>query len=392
MSETLPCLGAETPCPGSKLGGLYWACVCNDASQLQVLLDGGVFPEEATQVDSNGRVSYPWVQLPRHLGFRSIVTLLSRCPFLDVNQQDKEGDTALMLAVRAGARELLSHPPQSPPTPHQAIPDSPSLEEALSGYPCGSCVTGESPAQLLLGPRPGVPGPEGLTALMKAAVRNRSECMAALLLAGADLTAVDPIRGKMALEWAALTGSFDTVRRTQRLLQRPRVKQLGQHYQPSWPALSGPMAQAQAAPSLLEHLLATLSLSFVYSPQEGGVLDHLVTITTSLASPFLTTACHTPCPDCLPALGTRSKSVPELLGTSPPPPPGSPAPGPWVLSPHQSPQRVWSEYPQQLQPRGNTIPRPQAPKILLSKMPSLPRQCRQEPRSTGHHRLALPVW
>lgn len=37
-------------------------------------------------------------------GFESIVALLSRCPFLDVNQQDKDGDTALMLAVQAGER------------------------------------------------------------------------------------------------------------------------------------------------------------------------------------------------------------------------------------------------------------------------------------------------
>lgn len=35
-------------------------------------------------------------------GFESVVALLSRCPFLDVNQQDKEGDTALMLAAQAG--------------------------------------------------------------------------------------------------------------------------------------------------------------------------------------------------------------------------------------------------------------------------------------------------
>lgn len=36
------------------------------------------------------------------LGFLSVVALLSRCPFLDVNQQDKEGNTALMLAAQAG--------------------------------------------------------------------------------------------------------------------------------------------------------------------------------------------------------------------------------------------------------------------------------------------------
>uniref|UniRef100_G1Q0L5 Ankyrin repeat domain 33 n=1 Tax=Myotis lucifugus TaxID=59463 RepID=G1Q0L5_MYOLU len=212
-------------------------------------------------------------------GFGSIVALLSRCPFLDVNQQDKEGDTALMLAAQAGHVPLVS---------------------LLLNYYSGLDLERRDQ--------------RGLTALMKAAVRDRSECVAALLMAGADLTAVDPVRGKTALEWAVLTDSFDTVRRIRQLRRRPQAEQLSQHYQPEWPALPGLVAQAQAqvAPSLLERLQATLSLPFAQSPQEGGVLDHLVTITTSLASPFLTTACHTLCPDRPPALGTRSKSVPEL--------------------------------------------------------------------------------
>ncbi|XP_029062302.1 photoreceptor ankyrin repeat protein isoform X2 [Monodon monoceros] len=213
-------------------------------------------------------------------GFQSVVALLSRCPFLDVNQQDKEGDTALMLAAQAGHVPLVS---------------------LLINYYAGLDLERRDQ--------------RGLTALMKAAMRDRSECVAALLMAGADLTAVDPVRGKTALEWAFLTDSFDTVQRIQHLLRRPQVEQLSHRYQPEWPALPGlvAQAQAQAAPSFLERLQATLSLPFVQSPQEGGVLDHLVTVTTSLASPFLTTACHTLCPDHPPALGTRSKSVPELL-------------------------------------------------------------------------------
>uniref|UniRef100_A0A8C4LT03 Ankyrin repeat domain 33 n=1 Tax=Equus asinus asinus TaxID=83772 RepID=A0A8C4LT03_EQUAS len=74
---------------------------------------------------------------------------------------------------------------------------------------------------------------------MKAAMRDRSECVAALLMAGADLTAVDPVRGKTALEWALLTDSFDTVCRIRQLLRRPQVEQLSQYYQPEWPALPG---------------------------------------------------------------------------------------------------------------------------------------------------------
>ncbi|XP_023066352.2 photoreceptor ankyrin repeat protein isoform X4 [Piliocolobus tephrosceles] len=215
-------------------------------------------------------------------GFQSVVALLSQCPFLDVNQQDKGGDTALMLAAQAGHVPLVS---------------------LLLNYYAGLDLERRDQ--------------RGLTALMKAAMRNRCECVATLLMAGADLTAVDPVRGKTALEWAVLTDSFDTVWRIRQLLRRPQVEQLSQHYQPEWLALSGLVAQAQAqaqvAPSLLERLRATLSLPFALSPQEGGVLDHFVTATTSLASPFVTTACHTLCPDHPPSLGTRSKSVPELL-------------------------------------------------------------------------------
>ncbi|XP_045040182.2 photoreceptor ankyrin repeat protein isoform X3 [Desmodus rotundus] len=295
-------------------------------------------------------------------GFGSVVALLSRCPFLDVNHQDKEGDTALMLAAQAAGHV--------------------TLVSLLLNYYTGLDLERRDQ--------------RGLTALMKAAIRDHSGCVAALLMAGADLTAVDPVRGKTALEWAVLTGSFDTVHRVRQLLRRPRVEQLSRHFQPEWPALPGLVAQAQVAPSLLERLQATLSLPFARSPQEGGVLDHLVTITTSLASPFLTTACHTLCPDRPPALGARSKSVPELLGTAPHPPPAPQpsqvVPGPTVLTSYRSPQGVLSMCPQWLWPRDSTSPRPQVPKILLSKAPSGPHQGKPEPRPTGHCRLALPVW
>ncbi|XP_069347324.1 photoreceptor ankyrin repeat protein [Eulemur rufifrons] len=319
-------------------------------------------------------------------GFGNVVALLSRCSFLDVNQQDKDGNTALMLAAQAGHVPLVS---------------------LLVNYYAGLDLERRDQ--------------RGLTALMKAAIRDRSECVAALLMAGgcntglqdrsfnrmglygfdcADLTAVDPVRGKTALEWAVLTDSFDTVWRIRQLLRRPQVEQLSQHYQPEWPALAGlvaqAQAQAQAAPSLLERLQGALSLPFVQSPQEGGVLDHLVTLTTSLASPFVTTACHTLCPDHPPTLGTRSKSVPELLGTAPPPPPAPSPPlvvsGSRVFVPYQSPQGILSVCPQWLQPRDSSSPRPQVPKILLSKASSSSHQRKLNPSPTGHRCLALPLW
>ncbi|XP_054574581.1 LOW QUALITY PROTEIN: photoreceptor ankyrin repeat protein [Eptesicus fuscus] len=349
MSEAPSCPDNETPAPDCRLGALYWACVRNDSAQLQAVLHDGVSPEEAAQVDGNGRTG---LMVACCRGFGSVVALLSRCPFLDfldVNRQDKEGDTALMLAAQAGHAPLVS---------------------LLLNYYAGLDLERRDQ--------------RGLTALMKAADDGTAP--------SADLTAVDPVRGKTALEWAVLTDSFDTAQRIRQLRRRPRAEQLSRHYQPEWPALP----RLQGAPSLLERLQATLSLPFAQSPQDGGVLDHLVTVTTSLASPFLTTACHTLCPDRPPALGTRSKSVPELLGTAPPPPPRPQppqvVPGPRVLIPYQSPQGVLSMCPQWLQPRDSSSPKPQVPKILLSKAPSPPSQCEPEPRPAGHRRLALPVW
>ncbi|KAM5288642.1 photoreceptor ankyrin repeat protein [Ctenodactylus gundi] len=356
MSEALPCPSQETSAPGCKLGGLYWACARNDPVQLQAVLDAGVSPEEATQVDGNGRTG---LMVACVHGFERVVALLSRCPFLDVNQQDNDGNTALMLAAQAGHMPLVS---------------------LLLNYFAGLDLERRDQ--------------RGLTALMKAATRDRSECVAALLMAGADLTSVDPVRGKTAMEWALLTDSFGVVRRIRQLLRRPRAQQLSQHYQLEWPALAGlvAQAQAQAAPSLLERLQATLSLSFAQSPQEGGVLDHFVTITTGLASPFLATACQTLCPDHPPELGTRSKSVPELLGTAPPPP-VAPQPPKAVLGPRAfvpySPQSVFSQW---LQSRDSTITRSPVPKILLSKAPSPSTQCKLTPSSGGHRSLALPLW
>ncbi|XP_052016336.1 LOW QUALITY PROTEIN: photoreceptor ankyrin repeat protein [Apodemus sylvaticus] len=357
MSEAPPCPSDKAPSPGCRLKTLYWACAHNDLAELQARLDAGVSPEEASHVDSNGRTG---LMVACYHGFGSIVALLSCCPFLDVNQQDKDGNTALMLAAQAGHMSLVT---------------------LLLNYFAGLDLERRDQ--------------RGLTALMKAAIRDRSECVVALLMAGADLGSVDPVRGKTALEWAVLTDSFDTVRKIRQLQRRPQAEQLSLHYQPEWPALAQLVAQAQAQtpPSLLERLQATLSLSFAQSPQEGGVLDHLVTVTTSLASPFLTTACHTLCPDRPPMLGTRGKSVPELLGTAPPPPPAphppQEVPVPQVFAPYQSPQSMLSQW---LQARDSTSTRSRVPKILLSKVPSPSTQYELILRPPGQQSLALPVW
>ncbi|NXL07969.1 PANKY protein, partial [Urocolius indicus] len=82
-------------------------------------------------------------------GFVDIVPLLQKCPYINVNQQDKDGNTALMMAAQAGHITILNY--------------------LLNYYPALEVDKRD---------------PRGLTALMKAAVQGRQDCVAALLLAG----------------------------------------------------------------------------------------------------------------------------------------------------------------------------------------------------------------
>ncbi|NXL53759.1 PANKY protein, partial [Podilymbus podiceps] len=82
-------------------------------------------------------------------GFVDIVPLLQKCPHINVNQQDKDGNTALMMAAQAGHITIVNY--------------------LLNYYPALEVDKRD---------------PRGLTALMKAAVQGRQDCVAALLLAG----------------------------------------------------------------------------------------------------------------------------------------------------------------------------------------------------------------
>uniref|UniRef100_A0A8C9FQP5 Ankyrin repeat domain 33 n=1 Tax=Pavo cristatus TaxID=9049 RepID=A0A8C9FQP5_PAVCR len=152
---------------------------------------------------------------------------------------------------------------------------------------------------------------------MKAAVQGRHDCVTALLLAGADLHAVDPIKGKTAKDWAAFTGRFETTVRIRTLLRRPRAEQFGTRYLPEWPALAGLVAKALSPKSRSQRLSEKIRSLFTFriprDPEEDGVLDHMVRMTTSLASPFVSTACRTVCPDSPPEVGKRRLSVAEIL-------------------------------------------------------------------------------
>uniref|UniRef100_A0A670HY12 Ankyrin repeat domain 33 n=1 Tax=Podarcis muralis TaxID=64176 RepID=A0A670HY12_PODMU len=136
-------------------------------------------------------------------------------------------------------------------------------------------------------------------------------------LLGADLAAVDPVKGKTAREWAALTGRFETIVRIRTLLQRPCAEQFCSKYLPQWPALPELVAQAMATKSrakrLSETICSTFTINFPHDPEPDGVMDHMVRMTTCLASPFVGTACQTVCPDSPPEVGKQRLSVPEIL-------------------------------------------------------------------------------
>lgn len=57
---------------------------------------GGGGPERSAAPKQNG------LMVACCQGFVDIVPLLQHCPYVDVNQQDKEGNTALMMAAQAG--------------------------------------------------------------------------------------------------------------------------------------------------------------------------------------------------------------------------------------------------------------------------------------------------
>ncbi|XP_074989716.1 photoreceptor ankyrin repeat protein [Calonectris borealis] len=371
-----PCYELSPGAGGAGDPSFYQCCARNDAKLVQERLERGVTRSEVTELDINGRNG---LMVACYKGFVDIVSLLQKCPYINVNQQDKDGNTALMMAAQAGHVTIVNY--------------------LLNYYPALEVDKRD---------------PRGLTALMKAAVQGREDCVAALLLAGADLQAVDPVKRKTAREWAAFTGSFETTLRIRSLLQRPRAEQFGTRYQPEWPALPELVAKALAPKSrgkrLSEKIRSMFTFSFPRDHEEDGVMDHMVRMTTSLASPFVATACQTICPDSPPEVGKRRLSVPEILGQHVLDPDAEPEPASCpgtgasscngqamseirLLPPRRPAGGLLSFLPLRLR-RGNSIfPGDPVPKIKVSK-PSCPPACSRERRQRGGNKnlLQLPKW
>ncbi|XP_008835852.1 ankyrin repeat domain-containing protein 33B isoform X2 [Nannospalax galili] len=148
---------------------------------------------------------------------------------------------------------------------------------------------------------------EGNTALITAAQ------------AGADVQARDPRRGMSPQEWAAYTGRVEAVRVMQRLLDRPCPEQFGDKYKPELPlpaeAALKPTGSKNCFQRFTRFLRSTLSSRSGQSLEDGGVLDHMVRMTTSLYSPAIAVVCQTLCPENPPCVGKRRLAVQEILAT-----------------------------------------------------------------------------
>ncbi|KAF3828781.1 hypothetical protein GH733_004687 [Mirounga leonina] len=157
----------------------------------------------------------------------------------------------------------------------------------------------------------------GFTALMKAAMQGRTECIRALMLAGADVHARDPRRGMSPQEWATYTGRLEAIRLIQRLLERPCPEQFGEKYKPELPlppeAVLKPSGSKNCLQRLTELVRSILTSRSRQGLEDGGVLDHMVRMTTSLYSPAVAIVCQTVCPENPPCVGKRRLAVQEIL-------------------------------------------------------------------------------
>lgn len=138
-----------------------------------------------------------------------------------------------------------------------------------------------------------------------------------LCCAGADVQAVDLVQGKGLKDWVLRTGRFETLNRIRRLQGRSVAEQFCESYKPEWPELKQLVEKTTAPKStsqkLRQRLKESFTFSFPHDPQDNGVMDHMVRITTSIHSPLIATGTRPLCPSSPPEIGKRRFAVPELL-------------------------------------------------------------------------------
>nr|XP_028593799.1 ankyrin repeat domain-containing protein 33B isoform X1 [Podarcis muralis] len=258
---------------------LFRACCTNNAVALRAIIRQGPEEKEAKETDRNKRTG---LIVACYQGFVDIVIALAQCPHIDVNWQDNEGNTALITAAQAGHITITQY--------------------LLNYYP-GLDIEKRNVF--------------GFTALMKSAMQGRSECIRALMLAGANIYATDPGRGFTSQEWACFTGRIESAYLMQRLMDKPCAEQFCDHYELEWPKLKELLAKAAERKTCLqkisEGVRSIIASRGFKGPEDDGVLDHMVRVTTSLRSSFVAIACRTVCPGSPPGIGKRRPAVQEIF-------------------------------------------------------------------------------
>ncbi|KAG9283399.1 ankyrin repeat domain-containing protein 33B [Astyanax mexicanus] len=257
----------------------FQACSSNQVLIVKFLIRRGVKKEEVQETDKNNRTG---LLVACYQGYMDVVMALTVCPHLDVNWQDKEGNTALITAAQAGHITITNY---------------------LLNYFPGLDIEKRNC--------------HGFTALMKAAMQGRVDCVRALMMAGADLEARDHGRNFTPREWAVFTGRYELAFIMLRLIQRPCPEQCSDAYRPEWPLLPALVSKAQQPKGCIQKISEAIrdifDISNVTEASEDGVLDHMVRMTTGLGSPFIALTCRTVCPSSPPCVGKRRYSVQEIM-------------------------------------------------------------------------------
>ncbi|XP_061695620.1 ankyrin repeat domain-containing protein 33B-like [Syngnathoides biaculeatus] len=275
--------GLHPPCRGSPEPiSFFKACCNNNTIIVKIMIRQGVTEEEVQETDRNRRSG---LIVACYYGYVDVVIALAQCPYIDVNWQDNEGNTALITAAQAG-HVFISH---------YLLNYFPGLD--LERRNC-----------------------HGFTALMKAAMQGRADTCRALMLAGGDVQARDNGRRMTPREWALFTGRYETAYLMHQVMLKPCAEQFCDSFNPEWPLLEDLVAQAEEPKSCWKRMIDLLSccpyrfyLNNKVNPVDDGVLEHMVRITTSLSSPFIATACRTVCPGSPPCIGKRRYAVQEIL-------------------------------------------------------------------------------
>ncbi|CAG5897175.1 unnamed protein product [Menidia menidia] len=268
----------ESPEPIS----FFKACCNNNAIIVKIMIRQGITKEEVKETDRNGRSG---LIVACYRGYVDVVMGLSHCQYLDVNWQDNEGNTALITAAQAGYMMITSY---------------------LLNYFPGLDIERRNC--------------HGFTALMKAAMQGRSQCVRALMLAGGDIQARDHGRRMTPKQWALFTGRYETAYMMDRLMSNPCAEQFCDSFPLEWPMLEDLVLQAQEPKGCWRGLINHLScchyrfyISNKVNPVDDGVLEHMVRVTTGISSPLIATACQTVCPGSPPCVGKRRPAVQEIL-------------------------------------------------------------------------------